>query len=450
MPAIPSGGGTKPGKHHPIWNTRRSEAQKLIQRLLKAALKPVAIRQSVVGAKHGWGMTMQDQLDFRALDVWSPEGITQHDAMVVLSTMIEKSVTTIDGFERIYRILNKESKFVPVPAHRWKFVFPFSFRCATDVQLPIGLRVLGRSFTVQSWVSATRNMGKSRVRKALFSLKFQQKRTTPEWCITVTAIGSDLDSAWIPVDASFDALRGILELALGYMQQTFHWPERSLRMIPHPPWMLGWNRNTKTLEQREFITEEPGIKSGSGVALNRQFFSAIRSNLSLFAGIPSGRSDVRGIIADGLRLYAQALDANRHHRIYLGLWQCAEAITLVADHQGSGEKACARLAKFTRDWECDTSVMIDVLKALYKIRNEIVHRGIYDDLDLDDVNLIKNCCESALAWLMVNAKRLTTRARLERYYEFSDLSDPNFDTLEKAVKFTKAIRASTRRRHKRK
>ena len=443
---MPSGGRTEPGKHRAIWNTRRSEVQKLIQRLLKAALKPAAIRQSVAGATHGWGMTMQDQLDFRALEAWSAQRITQHDAMVVLSDMIDKSVTSIDEFESIHSSLNKQSKLGREPAHRWRFVLPFSFRCATDVDSPIRLTVLGSTFTVQSWLSATRTMGKSRVDKALLSLKFQQERTTPEWCITVTASGSDLDSAWKPVDAAFDALRGILELAFGYMLQSFHWPERSLREIPHPPWMLGWNRDTKTLEQREFITEEPGIRSVSGVVLNAGFFSALRSNLSLFAGVPDDNMDVRSIIADGLRLYVQALDANRHHRIYLGLWQCAEAITLAGEDRGSGGRVCCRLAEYAKPWNCDTSGLLDVLNGLYKERCKIVHRGIHDGIDLDDVNLLKNCCESGLVWLMEHAKRLRTKAQLNRFHEFANLNDSEFDAVEKSVKLTKAFRTSVRRK----
>ncbi len=439
----------KSDKHHAIWNTRRSEAQKLIQRLLKAALKPAAIRQRVVGAKHGWGMTMQDQLDFRALEAWSAERITQHDAMVVLSEMIMKSATHIEEFESLFRASEIRRRQAPKHAQKWRFVIPFAFRCAQETIAPVKLRVLGRTFTIQSWRSAIRTLGKARVGKALYSLNSHEQRTKPVWCVTATAEGRDLDSAWIRLDSSFDALRGMIEFVLGYLQQTLKWPEGPFRTIPHPPWMLGWNRESKTLEHREFLTDEPSIEVPREALLNKRLISALRHNLSLFAGEPASNADTRSILADGLRLYVQALDSNRHYRIYLGLWQCAEAITLVADHHGSGEKARTRLAKFARDWNCDTSAMIDVLRALYKKRNKIVHRGIYDELDLEDVNIVKNCCESGLAWLMVNAKRLTTRAQLEAYYECSELNHSDFDAVEKAVKFAKAIRASSRRERKR-
>lgn len=449
MPITPSSGRTKPGKPRPIWDTRRSEVQKLIRRLLKSALKPAAIRQSVAGTKHGWGMTIQDQLDFRALEAWSAGKIAQVDAMVVLSEMIMTTATDIEEFESLYRASEIRLRQVPKLAQKWKFVIPFGFRCAKEMKTPVKLRVLGRTFAIQSWRSAIRSLGEARVSKALFSLKSHQQRTDPEWCITATAEGRDLDAAWIHLDPSFDALRGMIEFVLGYLQQTLKWPEGPFRTIPHPPWMFGWNRESKTLEHREFLTDEPSIEVPSEALLTERLISALRHNLSLFSGKPASDADTSSIIADGLRLYVQALDSNRHYRIYLGLWQCAEAITLVAAHGGSGKKAGRRLAHFTRDWSCDTSAMIDVLKLLYEKRNEIVHRGVHGELDLEDVNIIKNCCESGLAWLMVNAKRLTVRAQLEAYYECSELNDSDFDAVEKAVKFTRVIRASSGRKRKR-
>lgn len=450
MPKTASRGATKPLVPTRIWDQKRSETQKAIGRLLASASKPTHIRHSVKGAEHGWGMSLQDRVDFRVLQVWSRGEVTQSDSMHVLSEMIEKSATTIEEFERIHRSLIEEASLASSTTQRWRFVIPFNLQVDKDVHAPITFRVLGKTLRVQSWMSATRCIGKTRVRKALISSRSPQLLKAPEWCISAKSEGFDLSSAWASLDGPFDALRGIIELGLGYMSKTMRWPEGPLRMVPHPPWILAWNEETRTVERLEFITDELEFERHHGVTLDRAFISVVRSNLALFKGEPDSETDTRSLVGDGLRLYLQALDANRHHRAFLGLWQCAETITLATEDRVTGNKICARLAGFARNWCCDLSAVKDTLDPLYQERCKIVHRGIHDGVSIDDVNFMKNICELGLAWLMENCRRIPSRRALKYCYEYSTLSASELEVIEESVKATKSLRAVVRGKRRKK
>lgn len=409
------------------------EVEKVLRRLIESSKRPAPIRVSVDGATHGWGMSMQNEIDFRLLRAWSKGTVARCDAMRVLSQMIDQSEESAAAFEDTFRRLESQAKRNRQPARNWAFTFPLLVNTATDVSLPVRFRALGRTFTLRTWKSAVRSMGRKRVQSGVWGLRNKRRDVIIDVCMTVHGRGRDASEAWVAVEPAFDSLRGELELTQGYMRSMLRFPEGALRSIPHPPWMLAYDKADKHVEPIDFLVTEAELEPGTRFTLKQELVAAVRKNLRRFVRTPASEKDTRALIVDALRLYTQALDAPRLHQQFLGLWQCAECLTMGSAHHGDGNRTSARLAALARDWSLDTSHLVDVLKELYGHRNRIVHHGEHGQLDQDDVNFLKNCCEWGLSGIMEHGRRIRTQAQLEWFYQFENLGQTEFKGLDGAV-----------------
>ena len=362
--------------------------------------------------------------------------------MRVLSEMIERSVDTIAAFERTFQQHGTKAKTRAAEEKQWIFMIPLLVETSDDVRLPVRIKVLRRTVTFRSWSSVMRVIGSKRITKALSDVRNFRDAVRPDVCFSLKGSGADVHAAWRAVGQVFDVLRGSLELTVGYMRKRLRFPEGPLRTIPHPPWKIAWNQADKVVQAIDFIINEDDLNPRPRFVMKHSLLRTVASNINRFVGNQRDERDSRSIVADALRLYSQALDSSRYFQCFLGFWQCAESLSLASQHGGSGEKTCTRLAVFAQRWGIDKTGISDVLKSLYGKRNELVHRGIHDQISLDDVNLLKTFCESALVWVMQNSSRVRTRAELERFYEFNSLNDSAFDAIQRAIRVVRRERRS--------
>lgn len=425
---------------HRLWTDHRTEVRRIIKRLVASAQAPALMRVSVSGAKYGWGMSLQDELDFRTLQAWCTRSLTGHDAMLVLSELIDKGSGEVDDFENVYVALQKSAKLESMRSKPWRFILPLTVETPKKLALPFRLRVLGKAITISDWSSATRALGKKRIDRALFRLRNCPDDARPSICMCLTGTGPDRGLAWASLCPCFDVFRGSLELAIGYGRKFLQWPEGPLRRIGHPPWMLAWNRDEQVLEGDDFQVTREELSPTRKYKLTDNVLRTVRDNIRRFIRNPERDTDVATLVIDATRLYIQALDASLYHQCFLGLWQCAESLTLGAEDKANGKRVCSRLATFAQRWKVDSVGVVDVLKALYRKRNDVVHRGMYDQVSIEDVNFLKVFCESALVWIMQKASRLRDRKELDRLFQFQGLNTAEFTSLERAVTFARKER----------
>jgi len=135
---------------------------------------------------------------------------------------------------------------------------------------------------------------------------------------------------------------------------------------------------------------------------------------------PPREGSTLALIADALRLYAQAMDQRHPHATFLALWQLAERMTLSA--QGRTQDVCARIKWLVRDFDIPGSGLWHVLNDFARKRNDIVHRGYLGEVDDEDVNLLKRITERALLWLIQEHRSLPNQENLTVLYQLRDAS----------------------------
>jgi len=254
----------------------------------------------------------------------------------------------------------------------------------------------------------------------------------------LTVKAPDFQSAFDMVEPIFDTVRGIIELTLGLGSMQLSSPPKPRRKVPCPSWGLGLADGVPTEYKMFFVDAEN--QSHTPICIGKQDVDALRTNSALTAR-PRAIGTLYDLLVDGLRLYSQAMDARYDYECFLGLWQLAEALTLANQHQGAKKVVCPRLAWFGQNSQGVHARHLNVILAwLYEKRNEIVHRGLHQQVTQDDVNVLKICCDSALVWLSGHVKAIPTVGHLEQFYSMKDHNDCKLDTLGKVLQFVKGYR----------
>jgi hypothetical protein len=235
--------------------------------------------------------------------------------------------------------------------------------------------------------------------------------------VTFTSRGERWSDAWKGAEPAWDAFRGLAAFIFG--RGKFRIVGGGPRSeVLHPAWMLA--RAADIPLQFEYFTldYDPSRRMGGDVAISQEMMSSFQKYAGLLAG-PPPRGSTLGIVADCLRLYAQAMDSGQDYSCFLGLWQLAEAITVAEEDGGKTERVAGRLSMFIAFPPVGAS---RTLKYLGRRRNRMVHRGILA-MELEDLNLVQFACEGALGWLLNQCNKLPTRLHLREFYRCHSRGD---------------------------
>lgn len=402
-------------------------------RLVEAADKPAAVRVSVDGSTHHWAQSLRNEMDFRLLEAMAAgKQLRRSDLILTLSAMLdEHSRPTPAESERIFA--KRAAKALDKGVRLYEFVVPFYATLKPGIRLPIRFDVLQNKYTLARWDRVTKQFNSSELLKALRLPRDIHKIPNPTLCWLVEKTATSAVEGAQALESSFDALRGILELTLGFLGTRFRFPEGPLRCVPHPPWILALDKATGCIQYLHFGFRFEKLDPKSGPGVSRKMLEAWKSNVSHIAQPPNDNNDIRKTIIDAVRLYALALDADRTHWAFIGFWQMAEALTLVEDSRSAGERICPRIASFSSSLGLDHREILHVLKDLYEQRNQAVHLGVHERIDDGGVNLLKNFCEIALGWIMQNRRKIEDRRTLARFYELNTANDANIKSLQRAI-----------------
>jgi len=248
---------------------------------------------------------------------------------------------------------------------------------------------------------------------------------------------SNPDEAWRRLIQAFDTIRGLMEYGPGFgsMQISFGKPRPRSR-VPHPDWVLIKNA-AQPLQGWRFVTE---VRDDGPFTFEGRHLDVIRRLANEFRKSPHEGSTL-ALIADALRLYAQAMEARHQPDTFLGLWQLAERITLSEASQGRTLEVCARLAWLVRNFDIPGFGLSHVLDDFAKMRNDLVHRGDRGKLDDEDVNLLKRITEHGLLWLIHRHRSLPNQEDLTALYQLRDASTAKVRAYTQTARFIGRLRS---------
>jgi hypothetical protein len=416
-----------------LWNdSERANAQELIEWLLSQM------------QDSGWEWNWTNNVAFAELaSSASDPGLNATTAMPVFGEMQGEGCGRVEDFEAIF--VRQQARRV---AHlnqskvRWRFFVPMNVTPSPALPRRARIRILGENFTFLLPESVAHQL-KREDKKVLASAALLGMKThtavesVPEVFLAVSRTAAAMETAWQDVEPAFDALRGMLVLLRHYREaRIFSSLPKPRSAIPHPLWMIA-TRPGAPAQWVGLIAEAGG--QDTAFELTAQWFQTLRKNSRFLRERPE-RTSILSLIADGLRLYSQAMDARFGYQCLLGFWQLAEAITRVEARGGKTKTVVERLARHGTELGLKGSGFRYTLDSISDKRNEIVHHGILD-VGRQDVNVLKLACEAALSWLIVQRDYLPTLMHLDKYYELRDIGASQLTALKECIAYIEAIRA---------
>ena len=266
----------------------------------------------------------------------------------------------------------------------------------------------------------------------------------PNTFLKVCAAYPTWKEAWRISIPAFDTLRGLIEITFNlftFKSQFIRWGRRKPRSyLPHPKWMVGHRKGDPLVWIPFLVDEHSSEETTNKDSLSAEVLHKIKFNCRHFKN-PVDRGNIISLVADCMRLYAQALDSRTNALTLLGLWQLAEAMTNSEKHGGKTDVVVNRLAWHSTRSTLKGSGYKATLVKLGKKRNDIVHRGISDDIDDEDINILKLACEHALLWLISIRSDLPTVNHLEKYYLLRETNNVDLKALSDVVQIIRQERS---------
>lgn len=137
------------------------------------------------------------------------------------------------------------------------------------------------------------------------------------------------------------------------------------------------------------------------------------------------------IIIETLDKYGEALDTFEWRLAFLTLWQILEVIALQSDENINMNKVKNRIILLLKQ----DPLVRDLLEAIYRTRNSLVHRGSFpDEQGLREVNLLKYIVEISINALFSLSRMCPDKASLLRFYEYASSNETDLTDRERIIR----------------
>jgi hypothetical protein len=386
----------------------------------------------------GWHVSAEMDIALRELATSTGNPVSHGVLLRALDEMLASEKTNIEDFQTIASRVRSSAR--SSTTKQWEFFLPWSVTLEPAIGSPVAFRVLDKTLTVLLRESVEAELGAetlSATGPAAFLPYTPHDLTTRSTFLRLSQEAPSSDEAWNLLTPAFDAFRGGIECLLpaSLVRAGLSQDEPRAR-VHHPEWMLS-RADTERPKIARFLREY--VRTPTDVLqISGQIVTALRTFTSLIENTPPDGSTA-ALVADVLRLYAQAMDASLPHLSFLGLWQVCEAIALSGRMKGDTEKVCRRLEWHATRYDFPGSGFRHALLDFAQMRNRLVHRGLRDisDSDVNDLQVIANI---AVKWLRREAERLPTENALEIFYEYRTANDSKMASAEFALQYVRSER----------
>jgi hypothetical protein len=323
-----------------LWdNNKRVKVQKVISYIISTLIK----NQNEFSENFGFTI-WQHWLAVSSKD----KNMTYRDIRYIILKMAEDNKKSIDYFELLFEELmnnTESSKHV-----KWTFVIPIYIRISTyytePIKTPIQVKIYSNIIKIIKWNTVFKRFGKRRIYQEfqLFQRLQRLHRRMNEpgdgYVITIVSEGTNnIEDAWVAIQPSFEIFMGILDLS-SHICRQFHQPGiRNWRLFPTAPWLFGFSSENEC-KLLSFIMDQQ--YSQTSETIQKYHLDQVYMIAKFFRQRPSENSTLH-LIAQCLRLYAQAMEETLDHRRLLAFWQIAECITRADDRGGDTKIVYNRL-----------------------------------------------------------------------------------------------------------
>jgi hypothetical protein len=241
--------------------------------------------------------------------------------------------------------------------------------------------------------------------------------------------------AWNSIAPAFDLFRGTIEYLFDRGRaRLFTTRQQPRSHVPHPVIVAAVSGADYDAHRFDIAPHNP-----AQLALLTPEHVSILQEVSSMLATPASESSTVSLIADGLRLYVQALDASANHTCFVALWQLAEATTCSTDLRGASDEVAKRLIWHTERWNLPGTGLRETIAELAKKRNDIVHKGI-QPVSEDEINTLKYLCETTIEWLFSARTKLPTRSHVRSLYRMRTLPDAELRAEQEVAGFLRERR----------
>jgi hypothetical protein len=388
-----------------LWTAeQKSNAQTLITYLLTERKR----------SDDGWPITKENLVAMSELGYSTNKMLRAYEVRILLQIMTDNNLTSTDDFERTYKQWIKDQPKDERLFPTWKMYIPIHAYVEDSVVLPFTITIMGMEFTMAKLDLLN---DKSNIVRALygFSKEYHEYQQGEQLYISINNRALSWDRALDNISSAFDVLRGVISyITVGGAFRLFPVGVTARAKIPHPYIMivLGGDKPQEVM----FMVDQK---------INPLRFTLRKMHIDKIVAMSKEFSErsqditLNSLCIDSLRIYAQAMDAQFSYNCFLGLWQMAEAMTISASFGGNTDEVSRRLISFGGS-NLVASGYSKAIKYFGELRNDLVHRGIHDQIHEENVDILHLACRNYFEWLMNNRQIFPTKTHLQMFYSLKD------------------------------
>jgi len=150
-------------------------------------------------------------------------------------------------------------------------------------------------------------------------------------------------------------------------------------------------------------------------------------------------NELKDILIESLLRYNYALDEYIHGSTFIYFWQILEYITLKHLYDITEKDVCNRVKTITMIAGV-SELWRDLVDAVYKKRNYLVHEGRISDYAMDDINVIRLICQFAIDSLFYFTKKFETKEKLDFFYRNYSLNRKDFRRRKEVLRYIEKLK----------
>ena len=404
----------------------------LIKRYLKEILDILEVKEDGrVETTKGFSLMLFRKILVQNIELFGIEALDVRQGLVYKTVFRLKKLKKQDihGFRR--SLAAEVKHYLDRPIEKYTILLPF--HASSNNPPPIKqIEILGIRLLFSNW------------KYVRDKLEFQRFLQDADLFLRRQNGRIDIESHFIPVlvevearngregfdkaSPAFDLMRAIFDLYHHYGAYNEQWggyPRPLSKVLPPPVYCVFKDSGEFDL----FLYSTPKLEEFQNNSIDAQEIKYLRKLARNFRVVPK-ETETLSLIVEALQKYAQAHETNEWRLAFLLLWQILELITLQSSEQFTMRNVISRIGILLRH----DPKAADLLSALYDTRNEFVHQGNFpDEQGLQEVSLVKSIAERAINQVFSRAKKLPTKASLQRFYDNAGTNDSELSDRQRVI-----------------
>ena len=271
-------------------------------------------------------------------------------------------------------------KHLKTPLRKYYMVFPLNLHheCIENRRW---FTVLGIRFKIRTWNNVNK---KFEIRKWTNRRPEYSKNLSEKFIpIVVEQMGGSSSEAFNKANDSFSLLRSVLNLSIKYKVATFQGglPKPLGEILPPP--IYGIFNADGNFDNCYYSTTDSS-RDYNKCRISPGKIEIAKKILKQLT-FPVDDNDIMGALINAFQGYGKALETNDWREAFLYLWQALEMITFRPEETYNMKNVCERIETLLNG----NLVLSDLLWTAHEARNKLVHRGLFPEGGLTDVNMLK-------------------------------------------------------------